>query len=103
MASLRAELTALLDRARADGSKVVAIEAIDLVLRPRHQVAIDEVGGWEVTHPRACVDRPHCDLAAALATAHLLSAPYAMGRTYQVWQEDGATALSFLDTTGREP
>jgi len=35
-------------------------------------------------------------------TAPILSSPHAVGHTYQVWIEDGETALSFLDVTGRE-
>lgn len=102
MSSLRAGIVALVKQQRADGLKVVSLDALELVLHPRHRLDIDRIGGHTVTHPRACVDRPHCALAAALATAHLLSSPHARGRSYEVWQEPGAAALSFLDLAGRE-
>lgn len=100
--SLRAELTALRDRARAEGSKVIALEAIDLVLTPRHQLDIDPDGTWTVEHPRRCVTAADCDIAHALRAAPILSSPHARGRSYQVWLDPGAAALSFLDTTGRQ-
>lgn len=98
MSSLRADITALVKQQRVDGLKVVSLDALELVLHPRHRLEIDHVGGPTVTHPRACVDRPHCDLANAVATAHLVSSPHARGRTYEVWLDD-ATTLKFLDVT----
>lgn len=100
MNSLRADITALLDRARADGSKVVAIEAVERALKPKHLLTIDDHdrrGGWDVEHPRACREAADCDVAWALRTAPLLSSPHARGRSYEVWLEDGA--LKFLDVT----
>lgn len=99
MSSLRADLTALLDRAREDGSKVVAIEAVELVLHPRHQLTVEANGDWALRHPYCDAD---CGFGEAVATAPLLSSPHARGRTYDVWLDDDH-ALKFLDTTGREP
>lgn len=102
MSSLRADLTALVRQQRAEGLKMVALDALELLLHPRHRLLIYADGSYEFEHPRACTDRPHCDLAATVATAPLLSSPHARGHAYEVWVEKGATALSFLDITGRE-
>jgi hypothetical protein len=103
MSSLHAEITALLDRARADGSKVVALEAVEQVLRPKHRLTIHPECGWDVEHPRACRHLgADCDIAHALRTAPILSSPHTRGRCYEVWLDPGAVALSFLDITGRE-
>lgn len=98
--SLRAEIAALVDRARDEGSKVIAIEAVELVLRPKHELEVRGNGDWYLRHPRC--REPECPVGVAVRTAPLLSSPHAVGHTYEVWLEDGAAALSFLDLTGRE-
>lgn len=98
--SLRAELTTLIADQRAEGLQVVTLDALDHILNPRHRLTIDDVGSWDVTHPRACRNGAWCDLAAALSTAPLLSSPHVLGRSYEVWLDDGA--LKFHDT-GRAP
>lgn len=95
-----AAVTELIDRARSEGSKVVSIEAVEAVVRPKHELDVRGGGDWYLRHPRCAV--AECPVSVAVRTAPILSSPHAVGHTYQVWIEDGETALSFLDVTGRE-
>lgn len=92
MSDLASAIRDLLDQARRQGSRVVAIAAVEQLLGPEcHQLHIrDTDGGWNIAHARACRDAAQCDVSDAVRSCLLVSSPHAVGRTYDVWLEDGA-------------
>jgi hypothetical protein len=91
MNDLRSAIREAVEQARKNGSKVIALTTIEQLIGPeRHQLHIRDVnGGWNIQHTRAC-RQAECDLAVLVRTCLLVSSPHAVGRTYEVWFEDGA-------------
>lgn len=83
---LRADLTALADRAAADGSNVISLAALYQTLgtsRPHHlHVRAD---GYRLDHGGCPLG---CPIDAAVARSPLHTSPHAYGRTYRVWLDD---------------
>lgn len=100
MADLRADITALLDRVQADGSKVIALEAIYQALGEsaapptRHHIVFGQQG-WNIRHPKTC-HTADCDVYLS-AERTLVRSPYAPGR-YEVWLGAGGH-LNYREVT----
>jgi len=98
MPDLRADITALLDRARDEGSKVIAIAAVDQILavgEPDHLLDIHGIGEWRLRHA-GC--QPACPIYRAVGRSMLIHSPHAAGHTYRVWLDDDKQ-LRFQEAT----
>lgn len=98
MSSLRADITALVKQQRAEGLKVVTLDALNQILaqgQPDHLLDIHDTDDWRLRHT-GC--QPACPVYRAVTRCMLIHSPHAQGRTYQVWLDDGA--LKFRDVTG---
>lgn len=102
MADALARLTILLDRAKADGLKVIAIEAVERALSDADfPPEVDHIlvvvdGRWLIRHPDDCFATP-CPVAQA-AHRTLTGAPYADGE-YTAWPVEHG----WLATKARQP
>jgi hypothetical protein len=102
MSDLRADLTALLDKATADGSKVIAIEAVYRALGEpvdpptAHQIVFGDAG-WSMRHPAGC-DTAACRHAIA-ARRSLVESPYTPGRYEVALGPGGGLAFTPLAST----
>lgn len=97
MSDLRADITALLDRARGEGSKVIAIAAVDQILadgEPEHLLDIHGIDEWRLRHT-GCQDA--CPIYRAVGRSMLIHSPHAKGHTYRVWLDD--ERLRFQEVT----
>lgn len=88
MADRISDITALADRAAAEGSKTVSLKALYSALgteQPHHLTV--RADGYTLTH--ACAG--WCDVDSAVFRAPLVSSSHAYGRVYEVWLDDDGT------------
>ncbi|HZN76070.1 MAG TPA: hypothetical protein VFC00_30940 [Micromonosporaceae bacterium] len=97
MSSLRADITALVKQQRAEGLKVVTLDALDQILstgQPDHLLDIHGIDEWRLRHAHC---QPACPVYRAVGRSMLIHSPHAKGHTYRVWLDDGR--LKFQEVT----